>query len=147
MYGLNKVLQKRGDPQINCQKCNFPKIVKQKNTEPPSYVGAISHVLYIYCIIITQWSIAVAWSMFRWQPRTSTSLILPCVTHTHAMQPCQLCTGDPVFLAQVNLFESIWGPQLTSLILPCSKLCTGDPVFHALVQEHLGGTMGISIRA
>ena len=45
--------------------------------------------------------------MFRWQPRTSTSLILPCVTHTHAMQSCILCTGYPVFLAQVN----IWGGQ------------------------------------
>ena len=44
MYGLNKVLQKRGDPQINCQKCNFPKIVQQKITEPPPCAGVMLHV-------------------------------------------------------------------------------------------------------
>ena len=94
--------------------------------------------------IFTQWSIAVAWSMFRWQPSTRTSLILPCVTHTHAMQSCQLCTGDPVFLAQVDLSENICWPLLTSLILPCvththamqsCHLCTGDPLYLAQVDR------------
>ena len=51
MYGLNKVLQKRGDPQINCKKCNFPKIVQQKNTEPPSCAGAMFHVLVVSAVM------------------------------------------------------------------------------------------------
>ena len=104
----------------------------------------------IYCIIITQWSIAVAWSMFRWQPRTSTSLILPCVTHTHAMQPCQLCTGDPVFLAQVD----IWGGTIDQPHLAVRHAHSRNAVMYTLhwrsclprtcwiVREHLGGHHG-----
>ena len=123
MYGLNKVLQKRGDPQINCQKCNFPKIVQQKITEPLPCAGVMFHVL-----VVSQYDHSMIDLLELDQ----------CSDDNPGPAPASSCRASPTLTqcSHVNYALAILssshrstsgGPALTSLILPCltqySHLC------------------------
>ena len=94
----------------NCQKCNFPKIVQQKNTEPPPCAGAMFHVLVVSAVMpVYDQPMVDSWSLIN-VPMTTQDQHQPhlAVRHAHSRnavmatlhwRSCLPRTGD------------IWGGQ------------------------------------